>query len=145
MSVQPIHRRPDFDAALSLLMEMKLPVADLTPAHCENFFYTGAERSPNGMVGLELFGEEALLRSLAVAPDTQRTGSGSRLLTHAEGWARAQGVLRLYLLTTTAEQFFASRGYQPVPREAAPETIRRTREFSGICPASSSFMAKALR
>lgn len=144
MTDEIIRQRPDFQAAVTLLSALKLPVADLTPAHCEHFFYQGPEYLPTGMVGLQLFGEVALLRSLAVAPESQRTGTGSGLLAHAEGWASARGVRRLYLLTTTAESFFARRGYQSVPRDAAPEPIRMTREFSGICPASSAFMVKPL-
>jgi amino-acid N-acetyltransferase len=135
---------PDFQAALTLLAALKLPVTDLTPAHCEHFFYQGPAYLPDGMVGLEVFGEVALLRSLAVAPESQRLGTGSALLAHAEAWAQARGVRWIYLLTTTAEAFFARRGYQSVPRDAAPEPIRTTREFSGICPASSIFMVKQL-
>src|SRR5689334_16849279 len=129
---------------MRLLSEASLPVADLTPTLCENFFYLGEKERPAGLVGLEPRGKVALLRSLAMAPDTRRTGGGSRLLAHAEAAARAQGVRDLYLLTTTAEPFFAKRGYRRVSREAAPQAIRDTREFSDICPASSAFMVKVL-
>ena len=139
-----IQRGPDFNAAVTLLAALKLPVTDLTPAHCEHFFYTGAPDLPTGLVGLEIFGEVALLRSLGVAPGSQGTGDGTRLLRHAESFAHAQGVRHLYLLTTTAESFFARLGYSAVPRASAPEAIQTSREFSGLCPASSAFMGKAL-
>jgi amino-acid N-acetyltransferase len=139
-----IHRGPGFAAAVRLLSAASLPVADLTPAHCENFFYLGEKGRPSGVVGLEPHGEVALLRSLAIAADTRRTGGGSRLLAHAEAAAQARGVKNLYLLTTTAETFFGKRGYRLMNREAAPQAIRDTREFSGICPASSAFMVKVL-
>ncbi len=54
------------------------------------------------------------------------------------------GVRSLFLLTTTAEEFFGQRGYARVARESAPETIRSTREFADICPASSVLMVKHL-
>ena len=96
------------------------------------------------MVGLELFGEVALLRSLAVASSRRGSGLGSRLVAHAERHARDQGVQSLFLLTTTAEKFFLRRGYTRIPRDEAPAAIKGTREFSGICPASSAFMVKNL-
>lgn len=144
MSRDLVHRHPDLTAAVRLLAEARLPVADLTPGHCENFFYLGEKERPLGLVGLEPRGDVALLRSLAMAPEVRHTGGGSRLLAHAEAAARAQGVSHLYLLTTTAEGFFAKRGYRLESREAAPQAIRDTREFSGICPASSAFMVKVL-
>jgi N-acetylglutamate synthase-like GNAT family acetyltransferase len=67
-----------------------------------------------------------------------------RRLSHAEEQAKASGIRELYLLTTTAETFFAKRGFLRAPRDSAPPAIRATREFSGICPASSAFMSKRL-
>jgi amino-acid N-acetyltransferase len=139
-----IASRPSLGAAVQLLAAAQLPTEDLTAAHCEHFFFAGSPSEPTGLVGLELFGNVALLRSLVVAPDRRGTGEGALLLRHAEDHARAQGVGTLYLLTTTAESFFSKHGYQRVPRDAAPDAIRATREFSGICPASSAFMMRQL-
>ena len=71
-------------------------------------------------------------------------GMGSALLDYAEQFALSRGVRTLYLLTTTAEGFFVRRGYSTAARENAPPAIRSTREFAGICPASSAFMSKQL-
>ena len=139
-----IGSRPSLGAAVQLLAAAQLPTEDLTAAHCEHFFFAGSPTEPTGLVGLELFGNVALLRSLVVAPDRRGTGEGAALLRHAEDHARAQGVGTLYLLTTTAESFFAKHGYQRAPRDSAPAAIRATREFSGICPASSAFMMRQL-
>ena len=97
-----------------------------------------------GVVGLEIYGKAALLRSLAVRADRRGQGIGSRLVECAESYARERGVTSLYLLTMTAEAFFRHRGYSPLARDKAPEAIRATTEFAGICPASSSFMVKRL-
>jgi amino-acid N-acetyltransferase len=96
-------------------------------------------------VGVELFGDVALLRSLAVRVDARSSGMGTALVRHVENHAVSQGVRTLYLLTTTAEGFFTRLGYASVAREAAPPAIRSTREFAGICPASSAFMSKQLQ
>ena len=144
MSAMPISARPTLEAAIALLDEARLPTEDLTPAHCENFFFSGPASSPSGLVGLEIFGDVALLRSLVVAPQRRGAGEGAALLRHAEQCARARGVRELYLLTTTAESFFARHGYRRAERTSAPPAIRATREFSGICPASSAFMRRPL-
>jgi amino-acid N-acetyltransferase len=65
-------------------------------------------------------------------------------VAEAERYARSKGVTDLYLLTTTAEGFFERLGYRRVVRENAPEAIRQTKEFSGLCSSSAAFMAKVL-
>src|SRR5438045_379672 len=133
MNTSPISSRPSLQVAVELLKQANLPTEDLTAAHCEQFWFAGPESRPSGIVGLEVFGEVALLRSLAVDATRRGSGTGTALLRHAENQARAQGVRTLYLLTTTAEPFFARHGYARASREAAPPAIRATREFSGIC------------
>ncbi len=140
----PISPGPTLDAVVRLLASAQLPTEDLTPAHCESFFFAGPASEPTGLVGLELFGDVALLRSLVVAPGRRGNGDGSALLKHAEDQARSCGVRSIYLLTTTAEPFFERHGYQRAARESAPAAIRATREFAGICPASSAFMVRQL-
>jgi amino-acid N-acetyltransferase len=135
---------PPLDAVIRLLQQADLPTEDLTESHCAHFFYAGPATAPTGVVGLEIFGDVALLRSLVVSPSRRGTGEGTLLLRHAEDAARSRGVREVYLLTTTAEGFFGKHGYQRAARESAPASIRGTREFAGICPASSAFMMRTL-
>jgi amino-acid N-acetyltransferase len=139
-----IRQRPSLAAAKALLESASLPTSDLTERHCEDFFYSGSAAAPTGLVGLELLGDVALLRSLVVSPDARSSGMGTALVRFAEIHARAQGVRALYLLTTTAEGFFARLGYAAAARDLAPPAIRATREFAGICPASSAFLSRQL-
>ena len=139
-----ISANPDLDRVKALLAASQLPIEDLTAAHCRDFFFTGPPDAPTGLVGLEVLGNVALLRSLVVAPAGRNTGAGTTLVRHAEDHARSRHVRDLYLLTTTAEAFFTKRGYLCTPRETAPAAIKATREFAGICPASSAFMTKHL-
>jgi amino-acid N-acetyltransferase len=144
MNAGHIHAVPAVDAAAALLEASGLPSADLTAAHMRHFFYAGSADGLQGLVGIEIHGADALLRSLAVAAESRAGGLGGALLRRAESHARAQGVRAMYLLTTTAEQFFARRGYARLERALAPAGIRGTREFADLCPASSAFMFKAL-
>lgn len=140
----PIRPRPGRAAARALLESANLPVADLTDAHMEHFFYSGSADAPSGLVGLELCGSDALLRSLAVTLEHRGLGLGAALATYAEEDARLRGVRAIYVLTTTAEEFFRRRGYSAADRATAPAAIRATREFADICPASSAFLVKLL-
>ena len=92
-----ISPRPSLSAAIELLKQANLPTEDLTAAHCESFFYAGPASRPTGLVGLEILGDVALLRSLVVDPARRGTGEGTALLRHAEKQARARGVRTLYL------------------------------------------------
>jgi N-acetylglutamate synthase-like GNAT family acetyltransferase len=139
-----IYRHPPEMKVKELLAKCSLPTSDITSSYLEDFFGCGPERAPEGVVGLELYGAVGLLRSLAVSERCRGLGYGKALVAQAERHAQAKGAKELYLLTTTAERFFERLGYTRAPREAAPEAIRQTREFSGLCPASSAFMKKEL-
>jgi amino-acid N-acetyltransferase len=144
MAAVSITAGPSLAAAIALLRAAQLPTEDLTDSHLQHFFMASSPSAPVGLVGLELHGCDALLRSLVVDPTSRTEGIGSQLVEHAENYARARGVESVYLLTTTAEGFFAQRGYSRIDRRHAPESISTTREFSSICPASSAFMVKHL-
>ena len=135
--------QPALGAVQSLLREVQLPSSDLSAAHLGHFIGCGTE-ALDGVVGLELYPPYALLRSLAVAQGKRGGGIGRALLLQAERYACERGVTELYLLTTTAERFFARAGYERVPREAAPAAIGATREFASLCPTSATFMCKRL-
>ncbi len=58
-----ISARPSRSTAVAFLEGEGLPVSDLTDQHLEHFFFIGFEDSPSGLVGVEIFGTDALLRS----------------------------------------------------------------------------------
>jgi amino-acid N-acetyltransferase len=139
-----IRGRPPRATAVALLEAQGLPVSDITDEHLEHFFYIGSDGSPIGLVGVEIYGTDALLRSLVVADTARTQGIGASLVQHAEDYATSHSVAAIYLLTTTAEGFFERRGYRRVDRTQAPRAIQSTPEFASLCPASSAFMIKRL-
>jgi amino-acid N-acetyltransferase len=141
MQTQPISLGAEVTA---LLAEANLPVADLVTRPSLELLGVREGDRLVGVVGIESCGDVGLLRSLAVAPACRHTGLGSRLALDAEAHAAEKGVETLYLLTTTAADFFARRGYEAVPRSAAPTAIAATPQFRDLCPASSVFMRKVL-
>jgi amino-acid N-acetyltransferase len=139
-----IRRQPPRSAAVALLQSQGLPVADIQDEHLEHFFFVGSDGSPMGLVGLELYGDDALLRSLVVGEPERGQGLGTLLVEHAERFAVSNRVRCMYLLTTTAEAFFKRLGYERIDRSRAPSAIQGTPEFANLCPASSAFMMKPL-
>lgn len=130
----------------SLLTECELPSEDISLTDRQQFLLVRDRGGDQlvGVVGIERLGCVGLLRSLAVSPSHRRKGIASQLVRQAEERARSCGVVALYLLTMTAEEFFAKRGYQRVNRSGVPEEIKGTAEFRSLCPASAVCMMKSL-
>ncbi|MSU22687.1 MAG: GNAT family N-acetyltransferase [Opitutus sp.] len=132
----------DVPAIATLLREAGLPHEDFSP-HVANFLVArDAPGAVVGAVGAERGGDEALLRSLVVVPDRRGAGLGGRLVDELERRAASWGVRRWWLLTTTAEKFFAARGFRVAARSAAPEVMRATGQFSGGCSRSAVCMMR---
>lgn len=140
--------RPSTPADLGLirawLEASSLPVADLTPTAAIEFLVAVEAGQPVGAVGLERFGSTGLLRSLVVAPTRRGAGLGTALVDALEAHAARRGLVRLVLLTTTAEAFFTSRGYAVTERSALPAAVLGSAEFRSLCPASAQCLARPL-
>ncbi len=137
-------RAEDREAVIALVAGSGLHVEDLTEEMLRDFIVARKAGELAGVVGLEVHGPDALVRSLAVSEACRGRGLGSKLAASAEKAARSRGVSTLYLLTMTAEGFFTGRGYEIWDRSRAPEPIRATAEFSRLCPDSAVCMRKSL-
>jgi amino-acid N-acetyltransferase len=138
---QPINLRPaqppDRAFIESRLDECELPAEDLDAAlDCLYVCEVGDERIGAG--GLEQYDDVALLRSVVVDEAVRGERYGTAICTALLDRARDAGVEEVYLLTTTAEAFFAGLGFERTDREAAPEAIRETTQFSDLCPDSAA-------
>ncbi|MDN7942439.1 arsenic resistance N-acetyltransferase ArsN2 [Burkholderia multivorans] len=133
----------DLDSIRKLLEDNQLPIADVT-APLLGDFLVAVVPGLVGVVGLERFGSNALLRSLVVASDGRSRGLGRELVEKMEQRARATGVSSLWLLTNSAMEFFQGVGYTTVHRDEVPAVIKESREFAELCPASAVCMCKHL-
>src|SRR3989304_4683037 len=70
-----------------------------------------------GSAGLEVYGDVALLRSVAVDEGLRGQGLGRRLATAALANARRLGVREVALLTTSAAPFFRRLGFHEAERQ----------------------------
>jgi len=82
-------------------------------------------------VSLEVYGDDAVLRALAVDPEFRGSGYGWMLADMAVGQARWRGVRRIYLLTESASDFFAAKfGFRVVDRTTLSKSISGSETFA---------------
>ena len=137
-------RPEEFDAIARLVSTAGLPVQDLEVAMLDAFVVATNGEVCVGVVGLEIYESNALLRSLAVEPRHRSRGLGAGLVDAVETEARARGVAAVYLLTTTATTFFKRLGYNAHDRSAVPPSIADTTEFSSLCPDTADCLRREL-
>jgi amino-acid N-acetyltransferase len=129
----------DFDRVRELLVANALPL-DGVPRSLAGFLVAEEGDQVIGVAGVEDCGEYGLLRSAAVAEVARSRGIGRRLVEDLVAQASRDGRRGLYLLTTTAARYFPAFGFVETDRQAVPESVRATREFSEACPASATVM-----
>lgn len=134
----------DWDAVRDLLLGCGLPVEDLGAQKLGGFLIAEDGDVVLGIIGLEVLGTVGLLRSLVVEKNARRAGLGGKLVGALEAAAEAAGIVELWLLTIDAERFFQRHDYEIVQRAAAPDEIRRSDEFSSLCPDTAFLMRKNL-
>jgi len=128
-----------------LLEASELPFSDIDEQTLKNFLLAITDNGElAGVVGLEKYRRDGLLRSLAVQSQTRNSGLGKELVRRAEINARESGIDSLYLLTTTAAEFFKQLNYLPADRNKVPLNIAQTSEFSRLCPDSAICLRKSL-
>jgi amino-acid N-acetyltransferase len=133
----------DLPSIQTLLTSSQLPTDGVEEALC-GFLVAEAQTRIVGVVGMELCGAYGLLRSTAIAPEWRGLGIAKQLVDRIIAEAEARGFRALYLLTTTAERYFPSFGFQATRRDAVPDEVRSTVEFQGACPASAIVMCLPL-
>lgn len=127
----------------TLLEKNDLPLQDVR-ANPDWFYvaYTGAD--PVGIGGVEHYGTNGLVRSVVIEHTARGNGFGTALCEALEATASADGVETVYLLTTTAADFFANHGYRECKRADVPTAIQQTTEFDSLCPTTATCLKKPL-
>jgi amino-acid N-acetyltransferase len=132
-------RPNDLPKIKQLLSDASLPSQDIDQ-HISHFIIAEKSGELIGVIGLELIGKVALLRSAAVVNSERGTGLGKELVAKIKSYAQLNNVEQLYLLTTTASGFFQKLGFERIDREQVPQAIKNTAEFKSICPVSAVCM-----
>ena len=131
----------DLPAVLELLRHSQLPTDDLE-RHLPTMLVARHDGRIVGSAALEVYGSGALLRSVAVNATRRGEGVGHRLTEAALDLARHHKVRTVYLLTTTAGDFFPRFGFRPIDRTAVAAGVQTSAEFTSACPSSALAMAR---
>ena len=133
----------DLAAIQALLAKSKLPPDDVGE-HLDNFLVARRAGKIAGTVGLEVYGSNALLRSLAVEESERNKGMAKSLYDELLIFARDRGVRQISLLTTTAEGYFAKLGFTRVNKDEIPGFVKNTKEYQEFCPSNAVCMVKRI-
>ncbi len=128
----------------ALLLAAHLPtegVAAILRAKAADFVVAEQAGGVVGAGGLEMTPDGALLRSVVVRDDLRSAGVGRRIVERLVHEADCRGVA-LYLLTTTAGNWFPRFGFSRVDRKSVPSAIGETWEFKTGCAQTAIAMVR---
>jgi amino-acid N-acetyltransferase len=131
----------DISAVETLLSASDLPLEGVRD-NFSSFVVAESDDGITGAIGLERFGSVALLRSAVVATEYRGSGIGRQLVEQLLQRAQDAGIDELYLLTTTAENYFPRFGFTRTTRSAVPDTVKESAEFRGACPDTAVVMTR---
>jgi amino-acid N-acetyltransferase len=141
---QEIKTEKELEALLVFLRANQLPADDLRLPNSVYLTYYNTHEILVGSGGLEIYGNKALLRSLAVSPEIRGQQLGKQIVADLLTKAKSMEMSEVYLLTETAFYFFHKLGFEEVERDEVPEEIRSTTEFSQVCSTSAHVMKLTL-
>ena len=122
--------RGDDLAAIDALIRAEHLPAFRTGEFLDTFWVVEREDRLVGCVGLEVYGEAALLRSVITSPELRGQGYGDVLVGRAFDEARKRGVKRLYLFTMDKAPFFARHGFERCTMDDFEPTARQCTQYS---------------
>jgi amino-acid N-acetyltransferase len=140
--------RADLGAIRALVERVGLPLGGLEAQFPQAFVVARSQDALVGCAALETYGRSGLLRSVAVAETHRGRGLGARLISDRLRLARVSGLDAVYLLTTSASEYFGRLGFVEADRRCVSSALAASAEFAGVCPASAicfMFTAEALR
>lgn len=129
LKVKQVSKRGLSDLRIILLAE-GLPVETILTAPIHFFEVETANGARIGWGGLEIYDNNAVLRSVVVKSVLRGTGAGKILVETLINEAKKLGIKKLWLLTNNAENFFAKMGFGHAIRFEAPKKIQECEEFT---------------
>lgn len=142
LRVRPARQR-DLPQVERLLNDARLPLEGI-PEHLDSFLVAEDGANLIAVAGLEVYGDAALLRSVAVRPAWRGKGLGQLLVDTALQSAKQKGITRVYLLSETAADYFPRFGFRRMRRQDIDERVKASVEFRSACPASAIVMGREL-
>ena len=129
----------DFAAIHTLLDAGDLTTAGVNAA-TGNYIVAIHGKQIVGVIGMERYGSDVMLRSFTVHSDFRNCGIGAALFGQALAQQKTAGVSRFYLLTNTAAAFVARFGFVKISRNEIPAPLLTSSALGATCPLSSTCM-----
>ncbi|MEM7589137.1 MAG: arsenic resistance N-acetyltransferase ArsN2 [Myxococcota bacterium] len=129
----------DLDIFAEKLGKNDLPFDDIC-GKTQHLYFVKERDKQIGIVGLEVFEEYGLVRSLVVDASVRNRGYGRNTIESVIQLAKLKKLKALYLLTTTAEEFFRKLQFKPISREDVPHIVKQSEEFTRLCPMTAVCM-----
>lgn len=107
--------------------EPYMPADELQREIAEGVVFWVAEQNGRlaGVMGIQDKGDVALVRHAYVAPDTQRSGVGTKLLRHVEGLVDKPILIGTWATASWAIDFYRRNGFTVVSSEDKDNLLRR--------------------
>ena len=137
-------RADDLVAVQQLVVAAGLPADGIDDQFGDGYAIAESGGGAIGVEGIEVHGTDGLLRSAAVDPAWRGAGVGDALTRDRLQWAATRGLREVWLLTTSAADYFPRFGFERVDRASAPVLIRQSRQFSETCCATAVAMRLTL-
>lgn len=117
------------DGLAAALAKAGLPADDLQSADALFWRFENND-TPVGFGGLQIVGDQALLRAVVTLPPVRNRGIGRAIVGWLETEARIRGCRMAWLVADKAAEFFSGLGYRACEASQAPRVIRETGAFA---------------
>ncbi len=136
-------KKAEAQLARKLVYASGLPGGGLEDA--ELWCVKGERRRIIAVAGLETWGIQGLLRSVAVDVDHRKEGVGTSLVRQIIAEARKKKMTEVFLITETAPLFFARLGFKATERSRISGDVLDSIEFKEACSETAPVMWLDLR
>ncbi len=130
-------KKEEMPGALSLLKSSGLTLEGVEDTE---FWIAKSGERIIGTVGLETWGDQGLLRSLAVDKELRNLGIGRALVLHVIELAKNKKLKELFLITEAVQNYYLKFGFELVERNKISGNVLNSQEFRGACLESANVM-----
>ncbi|MGB5708977.1 MAG: GNAT family N-acetyltransferase [Arenicellales bacterium] len=128
-----------------LLDQFGLPSSDVETAEWFKLLGINDAGRLVSAAGLEHCDGSLLLRSVVTDPAFQGKGMAAEIVSTLNLAAKKTGYEEIWMLTIDADRYFSHHhDFHVVTRSDAPEGIRCSAQFRGLCPADAILMRRRL-
>ena len=126
------------------LRKANLPADDVSAPGRLFWRFETRDLTPAGFGGLEIHGDDALLRSVVTLPPLRRRGIARAMVMALEAEARIAGCRAIWLVTTALAPLFERLGYAACEPAVVPASLRASSELAALSADAATVMMKRL-